>query len=151
MDCCWGRNVGCRVCLHHRFPADFLVVYVQCAELYPTTHRAAGTGLTSIISSCFGITAPYIAYLAVFGAWLPYIILFVIGLVGFLAASLLPETLNTDLPQSLFDAKTFLTSEKYWSYKGRRFCASTSHNRSKNKMEGHNNMGCDSMASCDRY
>uniref|UniRef100_A0A0P4WHF6 Major facilitator superfamily (MFS) profile domain-containing protein n=1 Tax=Scylla olivacea TaxID=85551 RepID=A0A0P4WHF6_SCYOL len=42
---------------------SFLVVYVQCAEVYPTTHRAAGTGLTSIISSCFGITAPYIAYL----------------------------------------------------------------------------------------
>lgn len=87
----------------------------------------------------------------VFGTWVPYIILFVIGLVGFMAASLLPETLNTDLPQSLFDANAFLTSEKYWSYKGRRCCASTTHNRSKNsKVEGHSNVGSESITSCDK-
>lgn len=99
---------------------SFLVIYIQCAEIYPTTHRGAGTGLSSLISSCFGTTAPYIAYLSVHGEWVPYIIIFAIGILGFICASLLPETLNIDLPQSLKDASNFLPSEKYLSYKGRR-------------------------------
>ncbi|XP_037792587.1 solute carrier family 22 member 15-like [Penaeus monodon] len=101
---------------------SFLVVYIQCAEIYPTTHRAAGTGLSSLISSSFGTTAPYIAFLSDRGPWIPYVILFSIGTLGFLCSSLLPETLDADLPQSLIDANTFLTSEKYFSYKGKRPC-----------------------------
>lgn len=42
---------------------SFLVVYIQCAEIYPTSHRGSGTGLSSLISSIFGITAPYIAFM----------------------------------------------------------------------------------------
>lgn len=102
---------------------SFLVVYMQCAEVYPTTHRACGTGFSSLVSSCFGIIAPYIAYLAVYGAWLPYIIICVTGILGYICASLLPETLGADLPQSLLDANNFLTSEKYWSYKGKHLCS----------------------------
>ncbi|XP_063593581.1 carcinine transporter-like [Penaeus indicus] len=101
---------------------SFLVVYIQCAEIYPTTHRAAGTGLSSLISSSFGTAAPYIAFLSDRGPWIPYVILFAIGTLGFLCSSLLPETLDADLPQSLMDANTFLTSEKYFSYKGKRPC-----------------------------
>ncbi|KAF2361630.1 Major facilitator sugar transporter-like [Trinorchestia longiramus] len=40
---------------------SFLVIYIQCAEIYPTSHRGSGTGLSSLVSSCFGTTAPYIA------------------------------------------------------------------------------------------
>ncbi|KAK7066705.1 hypothetical protein SK128_022500 [Halocaridina rubra] len=104
---------------------SFMVVYIQCAEIYPTTHRAAGTGLSSLISSCFGTTAPYIAYLSAYGNWMPYVILFGIGVLGFISGSLLPETLDVDLPQSLLDASDFLPSEKYFSYKGRRPCSKT--------------------------
>ncbi|XP_042237110.1 solute carrier family 22 member 7-like isoform X2 [Homarus americanus] len=99
---------------------SFMVVYVQCAEIYPTTHRSCGTGLSSLVSSIFGTTAPYIAYSDTYGSWMPYLILSAIGIIGFIFASLIPETLNTDLPQSLLDASNFLTTEKYWSYKGKR-------------------------------
>lgn len=130
---------------------SFLVIYVQCAEVYPTTHRAAGTGLSSLVSSCFGITAPYIAYAAVHAAWVPYIVLFAIGLVGFTAASLLPETLGVDLPQSLLDASSFLPSEKYWSYKGRRCCTDETLTQRSSKMEGHDNVASDLPTSQDKY
>ncbi|XP_064112316.1 carcinine transporter-like [Macrobrachium nipponense] len=98
---------------------SFMVVYVQCAEIYPTTHRASGTGFSSLVSSCFGTTAPFIAYVHVHGEWVPYTILFAIGIIGFICGSLLPETLNADLPQSLMDASNFLPSEKFFSYKGK--------------------------------
>ncbi|ROT74335.1 putative organic cation/carnitine transporter, partial [Penaeus vannamei] len=101
---------------------SYLVVYIQCAEIYPTTHRAAGTGLSSLVASTFGTTAPYIAFLADRNPWIPYVILFSIGTLGFLCSSFLPETLDADLPQSLMDANTFLASEKYFSYKGKRPC-----------------------------
>lgn len=45
---------------------SFLVIYVQCAEVYPTTHRACGTGLSSLVSSCIGVIVPYIAYVVSF-------------------------------------------------------------------------------------
>lgn len=57
------------------------------------------------------------------GSWIPYILLFAIGILGFICSSLLPETLDADLPQSLMDANSFLISEKYLSYKGKRPCA----------------------------
>lgn len=120
---------------------SFMVVYVQCAEVFPTTHRSSGTGLASLISSCFGITAPYIAFSVVVGAWVPYIILFLIAVVGFLCASLLPETLNTDLPQTLLDANAFLLSEKYWSYKGRRWCLSATKPKKGDSVQGYVNTG----------
>ncbi|XP_068226356.1 carcinine transporter-like [Palaemon carinicauda] len=124
---------------------SFMVVYIQCAEIYPTTHRASGTGLSSLISSCFGTTAPYIAYLHVHGDWVPYIILFAIGVIGFICGSLLPETLNVDLPQSLLDASNFLPSEKYFSYKGKRLWSK------KVKVSPHNRqeLGQDNLASLD--
>ncbi|CAL4118969.1 unnamed protein product, partial [Meganyctiphanes norvegica] len=98
---------------------SFLVIYLQCAEIYPTTHRAAGTGFSSIISSCFGTTAPYIAYTATKGAWIPNIILAIIGAIGICGACFLPETLGETLPESITDAKKFLVNEKFFSYKGK--------------------------------
>ncbi|XP_069172460.1 carcinine transporter isoform X2 [Procambarus clarkii] len=119
---------------------SFMVVYVQCAEVYPTTHRSCGTGLSSLISSIFGTAAPYIAYSNVYGAWLPYLIIFFIGCFGCLNASLLPETLNVDLPQSLIDAESFLTSEKFWSYKGKRLWSRKVQVKQNNVAQGHVNL-----------
>ena len=42
---------------------SFIVVYIQCAEIYPTSHRGSGTGFSSLISSIFGTMSPYIAYI----------------------------------------------------------------------------------------
>ena len=41
---------------------SFLVIYLQIAELYPTSHRASGAGFSSVVASIFGISGPYIAY-----------------------------------------------------------------------------------------
>lgn len=35
---------------------------MQIAELYPTSHRAVGIGVASLVSLIIGVSAPYIAY-----------------------------------------------------------------------------------------
>nr|XP_053650583.1 carcinine transporter-like [Cherax quadricarinatus] len=118
---------------------SFLMVYIQCSEIYPTTHRSCGTGLSSLISSIFGTATPYIAYSHVYWNNLPLVIIFVIGFIGFINASLLPETLDADLPQSLLQADKFLTGDKYWSYKGRR-CWSGKVRVMESNEQGHTNL-----------
>jgi len=39
-----------------------LVVYLQGAEIFPTQLRSTGSGLASTISSCLGVTGPYIVF-----------------------------------------------------------------------------------------
>ena len=42
---------------------SFLVIYIQGAEIYPTSHRSSGSGFSTIVTSTTVISAPYIAYL----------------------------------------------------------------------------------------
>ncbi|KAL7639838.1 UNVERIFIED_CONTAM: hypothetical protein RMT77_009251 [Armadillidium vulgare] len=97
---------------------SFLVVYIQLAELLPTSHRSAGTGMASIISSVIAISSPYIAYSGTYWSTLPYVILMAIGSVGIVASLFLPETLGATLPQTLLDAEKFLVDQPFFSYLG---------------------------------
>ncbi|KAB7496024.1 Carcinine transporter [Armadillidium nasatum] len=97
---------------------SFLVVYIQLAELLPTSHRSAGTGMASIISSVIAISSPYIAYSGTYWSTLPYVILMAIGSVGIVASLFLPETLGETLPQTLLDAEKFLVDQPFFSYLG---------------------------------
>jgi MFS transporter, OCT family, solute carrier family 22 (organic cation transporter), member 4/5 len=46
----------------------------------------------------------------------PYIILFVLFLVGGIAALFLPETLHQNLPESMTEAQRFGKDQKFWSW-----------------------------------
>ena len=41
---------------------SFQMIYLQSAELFPTTHCATGVGFASLVSNSVGVSAPYIAY-----------------------------------------------------------------------------------------
>jgi sugar phosphate permease len=43
--------------------ASYMIAYQQAAELYPTTLRSQGIGLSSTIAAAVGIGVPYITYL----------------------------------------------------------------------------------------
>lgn len=43
--------------------AAFMVIYQQAAELYPTSLRALGMGIGSVVSSLAVICMPYVCYL----------------------------------------------------------------------------------------
>ncbi|KAL4235002.1 hypothetical protein ACF0H5_006641 [Mactra antiquata] len=92
--------------------AGFSAIYVFSAELFPTVVRNAGMGASSSMGRIGGMVSPYIADLdrlvgGSFGKALPQIVFAAITLAGGIAALVLPETLNKELPESFEDAKKF--------------------------------------------
>jgi hypothetical protein len=46
--------------------ASYMIIYQQSAELYPTTLRSEGMGISSTFGAAMGILVPYITYLVSF-------------------------------------------------------------------------------------
>lgn len=92
-------------------------VYLQCMELYPTNLRQTGTSLGVLVSTLFGSFSPYISYLGTaVDARYPYAILIVFSLLGAICATLLPESLDQNIPDTLEDSAEFGADQKFWSF-----------------------------------
>ncbi|KAK6492196.1 solute carrier family 22 member 13-like [Huso huso] len=78
--------------------SSFSICYVYSAELFPTVVRQTGVGLVSMSASVGGIIAPLIRLLEVYHSSIPLVIYGVTPLIGSVLCILLPETLNTELP-----------------------------------------------------
>ncbi|GFR96365.1 organic cation transporter protein [Elysia marginata] len=90
----------------------FAVVYVYAVELFPTAMRNSALGLCSFNGRIGGILAPYIGALdgvlaGGLGIALPLLIFGALSITAGLLVLFLPETRNTDLPETLEDAKKF--------------------------------------------
>uniref|UniRef100_W5K471 Solute carrier family 22 member 13b n=1 Tax=Astyanax mexicanus TaxID=7994 RepID=W5K471_ASTMX len=78
--------------------ASFSIVYVYTAELYPTVVRQNGIGLNSMCARVAGILAPLIGLLDVYHKAIPMVIYGSLPFLGGALCFMLPETLNTELP-----------------------------------------------------
>ncbi|XP_070534531.1 organic cation transporter protein-like [Ptychodera flava] len=88
---------------------SFSTIYIFTAELFPTTVRNSGIGITSTLGRFGTIMSPYAMLLVNIWHPLPF---FVMGLTSCVAGALgllLPETLNRDLPDTLAEGETFET------------------------------------------
>ncbi|KAG8176664.1 hypothetical protein JTE90_029311 [Oedothorax gibbosus] len=91
--------------------AAFMVIYQQAAELYPTSLRALGMGIGSVVSSLAVICMPYVCYLGIYNKAIPFLIIGALCVCAGLMAPLVPETLNRRLPQTIQDSEEFGTRE----------------------------------------
>ncbi|KAK7872792.1 hypothetical protein R5R35_011917 [Gryllus longicercus] len=95
--------------------------YLQGMELYPTCIRQTGSSVGHVAAGALAILGPYVVYLGTENdVRYPYAILGAITALGAVLASLLPETLNQRLPETLQDAQTFGRDQRYWSWTGRK-------------------------------
>lgn len=110
----------------------FFAINLQSMEVYPTCLRQSGIAAGAIAANTLSAFGPYIVYLGTeYDVRYPYYVLgmrctlvvftknnfipkqklFVslgaLGLIGFFAAMLLPETLHHKLPNTLHEAKKF--------------------------------------------
>ncbi|KAM3865179.1 solute carrier family 22 member 7-like [Diretmus argenteus] len=83
--------------------ASFTVVFLYTTELYPTVVRQNGLGYTSFVGRLGVSIAPLIVLLEDVWHPLPAIIYCAVAVGSGLVASLLPETLNTRLPEFIED------------------------------------------------
>ncbi|CAG4948732.1 unnamed protein product [Parnassius apollo] len=84
------------------------------AELLPTVVRAQGVALIHIMGYVASIVAPFVVYLANVSQELPLLILGVLGVLGGLLCLFLPETMDTEMPQTLQDGENFGKDQKFW-------------------------------------
>ncbi|XP_054714288.1 organic cation transporter protein-like [Uloborus diversus] len=98
----------------------FMATYQQSSELYPTVVRSLGMGMSSTVAFVATLIVPYLVWLSVYGKAIPFIIIGSSCLMAGLLASFLPETLNENLPQTIFDAEEFGRHQKFFSCNRRR-------------------------------
>ncbi|XP_076063522.1 organic cation transporter protein-like isoform X2 [Oratosquilla oratoria] len=87
--------------------AAFAVVYVYSAEIFPTELRSVGVGSCSMCARIGGIVAPFIASLAHTYKPLPLIIFGLLSIISGCLIVFLPETLGTELPQTIYESEQF--------------------------------------------
>nr|XP_006816381.1 PREDICTED: organic cation transporter protein-like [Saccoglossus kowalevskii] len=85
----------------------FTIVYVYALELYPTTVRNAGMGVSSMCARVGSIVSPYVFLLADIWEPAPYIIMGATSVVAGFLALFIPETRNHRLPETIEDGRTF--------------------------------------------
>ena len=84
--------------------ANFAIIYVYTAELYPTIIRNTAIGSCSCIARVGGILALLVQLLSVYYLPAPMLILGVTALVAGVLALFFPETVGNKLPETMGDA-----------------------------------------------
>ena len=85
--------------------ASYGTIYVFSAEQFPTIIRNVALGAASMSARIGGILAPYLIFLSSFWKPAPFVIFGITALVGGVLSTLLPETYNTELPETLADGE----------------------------------------------
>ncbi|GFY44229.1 organic cation transporter protein, partial [Trichonephila inaurata madagascariensis] len=100
--------------------SSFMAIYQQSSELYPTAVRSIGMGITGAVGCVAVVLAPYIVYLANYAKYIPFLIIGLVAVTASMSATLLPETLDEILPQTIQDGETFGRDQRYLMCKWKR-------------------------------
>eukprot|EP00928_Gymnodinium_smaydae_P026613 TRINITY_DN20841_c0_g1_i1.p1 TRINITY_DN20841_c0_g1~~TRINITY_DN20841_c0_g1_i1.p1 ORF type:complete len:546 (+),score=59.44 TRINITY_DN20841_c0_g1_i1:52-1638(+) len=84
---------------------SFAIVFVYCAELFPTVVRSAAMGLSSSAARVGGVVAPVVVMLGSAWAVLPLMIFGAAAIVAGLLILTMPETLGKPMPETMEDCE----------------------------------------------
>ncbi|XP_038045314.1 organic cation transporter protein-like [Patiria miniata] len=87
--------------------ASFAIIYVVSGEIYPTSVRSAGLGISSASARFAGILSPFILDLKEFWSPLPFVVFGSLSVAAGLLSFLLPETKDKKLPETLEEGEAF--------------------------------------------
>ncbi|XP_070533313.1 organic cation transporter protein-like isoform X2 [Ptychodera flava] len=87
----------------------FGAVYIFSAEIFPTSVRNAGMGISSTLARIGTVISPYVMLLVSTWTPLPYIIMGATSFLSGILTLLLPETLKQKLPESIEEGEVFGT------------------------------------------
>ena len=90
-------------------------------EIFPTCVRQSGLGLATLISQMICIGGPYVIYLGATDLKLPYAVMFLVCIAGFVSTLFLPETLDRKLPETIEEASSFGVKDKFFSFRPGRY------------------------------
>ncbi|XP_053133182.1 solute carrier family 22 member 6-A-like [Hemicordylus capensis] len=85
--------------------SSFNCLYLYTGELYPTVIRQTGMGMGSTLARVGGIVAPMVRMMGEYRPYLPPLVYGIAPILSGTAAFLLPETLNTPLPDTIEDVE----------------------------------------------
>lgn len=84
--------------------ATFHMLYLWSAEILPTDTRAKGIGMFQISSRIGSISSPWVSNgLKEYGGWIPFALMGVITICGSFLGTILPETKNVAMKDSIED------------------------------------------------
>ncbi|RWS08763.1 solute carrier family 22 member 5-like protein, partial [Dinothrombium tinctorium] len=92
-----------------------LITYQQAAELYPTSLRNQGIGINVAAGCIVTLMLPYLSHLGRDNVLIPLTTIGVACVLSGVASTFLPETLNQNLPQEVYEAQQFGKGQKFFS------------------------------------
>ena len=92
-----------------------MIKYQHGMELFPTSLRTIGVSYCGMLASIINVLLPYVILVDNEDNWIPMAIIGLILIPVAVLTSFLPETLNCDLPQTITEANSFGSKQKYWS------------------------------------
>jgi MFS family permease len=95
---------GCVVRRGQGATCAFGAVYLYTSELYPTTLRTVGVGVSSMSARLGAIVSPYIAAFGSTSVWIPMAVFGGCTIISGFLVLFLPETLGKDLPATIEEA-----------------------------------------------
>jgi len=90
----------------------FGIVFLYSPELFPTTLRSLGTGISSFCGRIGNMSAPFATVLDVYAPWLSAIVYGTVSIGCGLLVLILPETLNRPLPQSIEEIENWSKTKR---------------------------------------
>ena len=97
--------------------ASFMIVYLQAAEIYPTSIRTTGMGFIYCCALFLGLPGPFITDMGKVDKRVPYLFMAGLGMFGAITSSFLPETLGCYLAETVEQAARFGSDHDYFSIK----------------------------------